>query len=425
MGLGAKMRLGVVIALGGALLAGPAWAGAWDFDVPPPTAVRTIGAGATPSPVSLAKVVVRMNLDQQYGVVRHGVLCEESAPLQWRGKGDDASEPYRPVFYREFAAAGLKAGEDPTDLFEGADAGTGDLAAGVVIRNVRASFCARSSVFSGADAVSGKLLFDAEWQIYSRLRRQVVAKINTSGGYVVAKGVPDGLALAFQGAFAEHVRQLIASDEFRNVVTAPISLGGTRPGTSISYRPAAAGRRTVASSAESVAAVFSGDGHGTGFLISSDGYLLTNHHVVGEAKYVKIRWPDRSEAVGEVVRSDRRRDIALVKVDAAGRTPLVLRAGAATLGEAVYAVGTPIDQKFQGTVTKGIVSANRTYDGLSYIQSDVTVNGGNSGGPLLDEGGAVLGVTVWGIVINGAPAGLNLFIPIGDALDALALKPAT
>lgn len=419
------MKLGVVIALGGALLAGSAWAGPWDFTVPPPTPVRMIEAGASPSPVSLAKVVVRMNLDQQYGVVRFGVICEESTPVQWKRQGDeDNAEVYRPVFHREFAAAGLKAGGDPANLFEGADADGGDLAAGLVIRNVRANFCARSPVFSGPDAVSGKLLFDGEWQIYSRLRRQVVARVNTSGGHVVAKGVPDGLAIAFQGAFAEHVRQLIASEEFRNVVTAPISLGGTRPGTPISYRPAPAAKRTVASSAESVAAVFSGDGHGTGFLISSDGYLLTNHHVVGEAKYVKVRWPDRSETVGEVVRSDRRRDIALVKVDATGRRPLVLRTGAAAMGETVYAVGTPIDQMFQGTVTKGIVSANRTYDGLSYIQSDVTVNGGNSGGPLLDEGGAVLGVTVWGVVINGAPAGLNLFIPIGDALDTLALKPA-
>ncbi len=71
---------------------------------------------------------------------------------------------------------------------------------------------------------------------------------------------------------------------------------------------------------------------------------------------------------------------------------------------------------------KGIVSAARTYEGVSYIHSDVAVNGGNSGGPLIDEKGAVVGVTVSGYSVNGAPIGLNLFIPIADALRVLAIQ---
>lgn len=78
-----------------------------------------------------------------------------------------------------------------------------------------------------------------------------------------------------------------------------------------------------------------------------------------------------------------------------------------------------------GTATKGIVSSNRTYEGQTFIQSDVSINPGNSGGPLLDGNGAVLGVAVSRYQIGDAPTGLNLFIPIGAALDALALKPAS
>jgi S1-C subfamily serine protease len=74
-------------------------------------------------------------------------------------------------------------------------------------------------------------------------------------------------------------------------------------------------------------------------------------------------------------------------------------------------------------VTKGVVSSNRAYQGRTFIQSDVSINPGNTGGPLLDEAGAVLGVAVSGYRLGDAPAGLNMFIPIGDALDALALKP--
>ena len=86
--------------------------------------------------------------------------------------------------------------------------------------------------------------------------------------------------------------------------------------------------------------------------------------------------------------------------------------------------GAPLDLKFQSTVTKGIVSANGLYDGFSFIQSDVAVTHGNSGGPLLNEKGAVVGITDWGQTEDGSRVGLNFFIPIGDALDFLNLKTA-
>jgi serine protease Do len=91
-------------------------------------------------------------------------------------------------------------------------------------------------------------------------------------------------------------------------------------------------------------------------------------------------------------------------------------------GDTVFAIGTPLDLKFEGTVTRGIVSANRTFEGFTYIQSDVAVNHGNSGGPLLDEGAKVVGLTVAGYQPDGAPSGINLFIPIRDAMDFLALS---
>lgn len=125
-----------------------------------------------------------------------------------------------------------------------------------------------------------------------------------------------------------------------------------------------------------------------------------------------------------MIRTDRRRDVALIKT--AGKTaPLALRYTPAALGEAVFAIGALLDEKSQNTVTKGIVSANRTFDGQAFIQSDVGINPGNSGGPLLDEKGFVVGLSVSRYQVNDAPTGLNLFIPIADALDALALKPAT
>jgi serine protease Do len=181
----------------------------------------------------------------------------------------------------------------------------------------------------------------------------------------------------------------------------------------------------VAEVAGSVVTVISDEGHGSGFLISSDGYLITNQHVVGGGKVVKIRWSDGFESMGEVVRSDKRRDIALIKATTHSRQPLVLKTILARPGDTVFAIGTPLDEKFQGTVTRGVVSAYRIMDGLNFLQSDVGINPGNSGGPLVDEKGMVIGITVLTYRRGeDIPTGINFFIPIGDALDFLNLKAA-
>jgi serine protease Do len=420
------MRLLILLAASLAL-AGPAHAANWNFTVPPPTAVTPISAGASPRSVSLARVVVQMNQGEEYGNLRRGWVCEDSYPMQWKAQGDEDLSDYRPIFFRELAAAGFKTDGDANNLFE-EQSGGGEFAVGVAIRTIRANFCVRVPLIGSTEMVGGKMIFDAEWQIYSRLRREVVAKVQTRGGYSIDKPVADGFAQAFNGAFAEHVRQLAASDTFRTAVLAAPSINSpAQPAalTPISLRLAPSSqKRPVAESVKAVAAVFAGGGHGSGFLVSSDGYVVTNHHVVAGSQYVKVRWSDGTEALGEVVRSDRRRDVALIKTDAKGRSPLPLRRTVPALGDPVTAIGTPLDEKLQSTVTRGVVSATRQYEGLSFIQSDVGINPGNSGGPLIDENGAVVGVTVMGAQINGAPAGINLFIPIGDALDFLAVKPA-
>jgi serine protease Do len=177
----------------------------------------------------------------------------------------------------------------------------------------------------------------------------------------------------------------------------------------------------IAQASASVAVVFSPDGSGSGFLVSDDGYLITNHHVVGAAKVVRLKWSDGTETVGEVLRSDPRRDVALVRTAPGGRPALGLRHSPVQQGETVFAIGSPLGAQFQNTMSKGIVSALRDQQGLAYIQSDVMVNHGSSGGPLLDETGQVIGLTASGQTINGAPIGINFFIPIDDALKTLNL----
>lgn len=320
------------------------------------------------------------------------------------------------------AEAGFRADDGGESLF--GDERSEDLQIGAKVTGMKGVFCSPCTLFIGKrNAWGGKVTMDVTWEVYSSRDRQVLARVETYGGFTApAAGLIGEPELLIYEAFKDNARRLTADSNFRRIV------GGQGTTTSlpklepVRFRTVVSKPRTVASAVNAAVAVFANEGHGTGFLISSDGYVLTNQHVVGGSKFVKVRWSDGAESVGEVLRVDRRRDVALIKVDAGGRAPLAYRTGA-EVGQAVFAIGTPLDGRLQSTVTKGIVSAKRTFDGQDFIQSDVAVSPGNSGGPLLTEDGVVIGITEAAFQPNGSQVGLNLFIPIQQALDALALIP--
>ena len=162
--------------------------------------------------------------------------------------------------------------------------------------------------------------------------------------------------------------------------------------------------------------------HGSGFFISKDGYLLTNHHVVTENKFVTVKLTSGRQLPGEVIRVNKTRDIALVKVNESGMTALPLRLDAPEVAAEVYAVGTPREEKYSTTITKGIVSAYRTESDLTLLQSDAAIHPGNSGGPMVDAFGNVVAVSVSGFSVSGVTTSINFFIPIADALKFLAVE---
>lgn len=344
--------------------------------------------------------------------------------LTWReGRVEAETASFARAFEDELQKAGFKT-EASSSLFGGED-GSADLKVAVLVDDLKGRFCIDCPNLFNAKAVPATVLMTAHWEVYSALDRKVVAKITTSGGADSMKRVRDSVVPAVLDAFRENARQLIASPDFRNVVTTSVTASVAAPPASPALAPITVavgpGPTTLAQASNSVAVVYAADGSGSGFLISQDGYLLTNHHVVGGSKFVKLKWSDGSEALGEVIRSDARRDVALVKTDAKGRLGIFARVGQVEPGEPVFAVGTPLDDKLQNTLTKGIVSANRVYEGQPFIQSDVAVTHGNSGGPLLDEKARLVGLTVSGRAPGGAPVGLNFFIPIDDAFRVLAL----
>ncbi len=182
--------------------------------------------------------------------------------------------------------------------------------------------------------------------------------------------------------------------------------GGAAP------RPAPRGRRAPQPQEEEVQR-----GIGSGFIISQDGFVLTNAHVVDGADEVIVTLTDRREFKAKVLGSDKRSDVALLKVEASKLPSLTIGdSGKIRVGEWVIAIGSPFN--LENTVTAGIISAKSrdTGDYLPLIQSDVAVNPGNSGGPLINMRGEVIGINSQIATLSGGYNGISFAVPIDEVM---------
>lgn len=174
---------------------------------------------------------------------------------------------------------------------------------------------------------------------------------------------------------------------------------------------------------DSTTTVRNTEGHGSGVVISTDGHILTNAHVVGKDKELIVIYKNR-EYMAKVIRQEPTRDIALLKIEA----PFEFSTSSISktlpgIGDKLFAIGSPLSETLSHTVTSGILSANRTRHGLEYYQTDTSINPGNSGGPVYNEMGELVAISVSGVVsAGGAGVGINYLIPINDAFASLSIK---
>ncbi len=159
-------------------------------------------------------------------------------------------------------------------------------------------------------------------------------------------------------------------------------------------------------------------GVGSGFILTADGIIMTNAHVVDGAEQVIVTLTDKREFVARIIGADRRTDVAVVKIEASGLQPVKLGdPNRLKVGEWVMAIGSPFG--LENTVTAGIVSAKGrdTGDYLPFIQTDVAINPGNSGGPLINMRGEVIGINSQIYSRSGGFMGISFAIPIDEAAN--------
>ncbi len=164
---------------------------------------------------------------------------------------------------------------------------------------------------------------------------------------------------------------------------------------------------------------------GSGFIISSDGYILTNNHVIEGASQIMVALSDRREREAKLIGADRSSDLALLKIDATDLPVVEIgNSEALEVGEWVVAIGSPFG--FEHSVTAGIISAKgrslpeeRGNNYVPYLQTDVPINPGNSGGPLFDLAGKVVGINSQIFTRSGGYMGLSFAIPIDVAMEVV------
>ncbi|MDB5973397.1 MAG: hypothetical protein JWR07_157 [Nevskia sp.] len=350
-----------------------------------------------------------------------GLACVPHGRLTWHaGQVTVTDDEFTGVFHDELQKANYPVVGNQDNLFPDPSESSAELMVGGRIDKLNANIC------SNVSGMKGGAFIHVDWEIYDVIARKVVYKTATEGSYKTEKnsqsgGVPEFMTNAFDIA----VQNLLADEGFHALVTRKEGAGSATAVQAVLPIIEMRAPPAISSMGDARAAsvtVLTGTGHGSGFIISPDGYVITNQHVVQEARAVKVRLATQREVVGEVVRTDAARDVALIKLAESNLPAVSIRsADAPEVGDEVFAIGAPLLDKLDVTVTRGIVSAYRDTRGFKFIQSDVSVHPGSSGGPLVDKSGLVVGVCDWGMQTGGVNESLNFFIPIADAVTRLQI----
>ncbi len=342
-------------------------------------------------------------------------------------KNSKFKKPFEEVFIENrYAVTGEK-------TFARQQTSNNDISLAASIIDMRLSHCGSTSAPNLRTFTQNATYMKVEWTVFDNLARKVVLKTTSEGLENSFKKSTryNGAAISAGLAFRQAVEHLLAQQKFVDLLhSGPVleiddnNLSVNLDDISIEQGNSKSDFVSKTGLIEKASVTIrTAGGHGSGFLISSPGYILTNQHVVRDSREVIVILNDMEQRA-TVVRTDPARDVALLKLGQNANTqPLQVDVNKVRLGEEIYVVGTPLDENLNFSITRGIISARRTLNDKSYYQTDAAVNPGNSGGPVFNRLGNVIGITVSGIFTSdGASKNINYVIPIKDALKALKIN---
>ncbi len=381
--------------------------------------LRPIKVGSS-SPIAFKKVLLRIPAGTIIGYHHDGLLKLRKYSYYSQSTISAGSEEFNMAANEELKSVGYKVVGDAAALFDEREEWKARfLLGGSILQMIYNSYAPLAGNYSDCS-------ISVKWELMDKTRRRVVYESNTSGYFRMSEQGTGVIYISFRLAF----RKLLADSKFVNMVT-----GSTRSdeGTTdistvnpivILRIDSISGSQTdiIADAQHAVVTVLTESGHASGFFVSTDGYIITSAHVVADRNFVDVRLTDGIRLQANILHSDIDFDIALLKISGSGFRALPLfDKNAVQTGQEVYAIGTPASESLAQSVTKGIVSGTRVIAEKDYIQTDVKVNPGNSGGPLIDNSGRVLGIITWKVAALRYE-GLVFCVPIQTALERLRIE---
>jgi S1-C subfamily serine protease len=340
-----------------------------------------------------------------------------------------SGKAYKAHFAKLLKDSGYNIIDDGLKIFAGMDSKPEDLQVAAVVKEMEINRCYRNKKAKQMK-VNVADYMRIEWKVYDPLNREIVFETESEGSSRETYDIDSPKLAGFGGlgAFDSAITNLLAQPDFVAVMSHRTLERTTAPVEPLAVRLIYT--HTTQTFTEQVdklkagtVTVRSPNGHGSGFVIGREGYVVTNAHVVGKAEQVLVI-ANEKRYHARVVRQVSRRDVALLKLDEEAALPvLALAENGIGVGHSVYLIGTPLEESLGHTVTRGIISAERRMeDGQRYYQTDAAVNPGNSGGPAFSDKGEVVGIAVSGLFnSSGGSLNINFLIPIDEVIDALHL----
>lgn len=394
-------------------------------------------------PLMLSKVVV--GFDPSSAVAREmtGAQCGNTRAVGWDNQlVAELKHSVAESFNKEFRDAHYRIVGSGDDLFEDGGAAKAEFQAGAIVEFLSTDYCYPWAGVGVHGDIKGTAYARIRWQFYDVLEQKTVYKVVTEGRYEITHTEKKGWGVFLVHALDLSVRNLLADPRLATILSSEPQLGTPAPmiqastATTASAPPPPSADATpltitaapptsgLEAPRAATVIVYVAGAFGSGVIISPDGYILTNYHVVEGAERVRVKLADNRQLLAQVLRRDARRDVALLKLEGSGYPAAALHLPPdVQIGDEVFAIGAPLAEQNALTVTRGIVSAFRKNGGYPLIQSDVSVQHGNSGGPLVDRNGKVIALCESGATSAvDRSEGINYFIPIDEAVNYLHIQ---
>lgn len=389
---------------------------------------REVPQGSDAKPIQFKRIIVKLRRGEEIGSSYVGLACLPQGKVEWKGgRVNITDDEFTEAFREELQKYNYPIVGDPNALFDDPSSWKAELLVAGQISKLDISACYPMAGFGNFKDSKGGAFVRVNWQIFGQLERKVLYETITEGSFQTESSASFGIENSLTNAFSVAVQNLLSDENFHALVLRKSN--GTLTQTShhtnelLNLKGSDLGATSLSTARNSTVTIFAGSGHGSGFIVSPDGYVFTNEHVVRDARFVTVRLSNGTEVLGDVIRTSGSRDVALVKLREVNLPSATLASGYQPLvGSDVYAIGTPRQESLDTTVSKGIVSAYRDERGMKFIQSDVQIHPGSSGGPLVASDGKVVGMAVQGITLEGASQNLNFFVPIDEVVSALNIN---